>query len=96
MWIGHGAIVLPGRAIGTGAVVAAGAIVTKDVPPYAIVAGNPGAHRPPALCRADRRAAAGAAWWDWSHETLRAALPDFRALPVEAFLEKHEARSRAA
>ena len=60
VWIGHGAIVLPGRRIGTGAVVAAGAIVTKDVPPYAIVAGNPGAHHPPALRRADRRAAAGA------------------------------------
>ena len=29
------------------------------------------------------------AWWDWEHERLRAALPDFRALSVEAFLEKH-------
>src|SRR6202047_1544935 len=38
---GHGAVVLPGRSIGTGAVVAAGAIVTKDVPAYTIVAGNP-------------------------------------------------------
>lgn len=34
VWIGHGAIVLPGRKIGTGAVVAAGTIVTKDVPDY--------------------------------------------------------------
>src|SRR5882672_8683579 len=34
VWIGHGAIVLPGRSIGTGAVVAAGAIVTEDVPAY--------------------------------------------------------------
>ena len=41
VWIGHGAIILPGRNIGTGAVVAGGAIVTKDVAPYAIVAGNP-------------------------------------------------------
>ena len=41
VWIGHGAIVLPGRGIGTGAVVAAGAVVTKDVPAYTIVAGNP-------------------------------------------------------
>ena len=35
VWIGHGAIVLPGRSIGDGAV------VTKDVAPYAIVGGNP-------------------------------------------------------
>src|ERR1700754_3482827 len=41
VWIGHGAIVLPGRNIGTGAVVAAGAVVTKDVPAYTIVAGKP-------------------------------------------------------
>ncbi len=41
VWLGHGAIVLPGRNIGTGAVIAAGAIVTKDVAPYTIVAGNP-------------------------------------------------------
>jgi hypothetical protein len=31
------------------------------------------------------------AWWDWDHERLRSALPDFRALSVEAFLEKHGA-----
>jgi len=41
VWIGYRAIVLPGTAIGDGAVVAAGAVVTRDVPPYAIVAGNP-------------------------------------------------------
>jgi len=40
-WIGYGAIVLSGVAIGDGGVVAAGAVVTKDVPPNAIVAGVP-------------------------------------------------------
>lgn len=41
VWVGAGAIVLRGVNIGDGAVVGAGSIVTKDVPPYAIVAGNP-------------------------------------------------------
>ena len=41
VWIGYRAIVLPGVTIGDGAVVGAGAVVTKDVPPYTIVAGNP-------------------------------------------------------
>ena len=30
------------------------------------------------------------AWWDWDHETLRRALPDFRKLDVEGFLDKYE------
>lgn len=41
VWTGHHAIVLPGVSVGDGAVVAAGSVVTKDVPPYAIVAGVP-------------------------------------------------------
>ncbi|MBP0651421.1 CatB-related O-acetyltransferase, partial [Mycobacterium tuberculosis] len=41
VWIGRAAIVLPGRTVGTGAVIGAGAVVTKDIAPYAIVAGNP-------------------------------------------------------
>jgi hypothetical protein len=30
------------------------------------------------------------AWWDWSHEQLRTALPDFRTLPVESFIDKYK------
>ena len=41
VWIGYRAIVLPGVTIGNGAVVGAGAAVSKDVPPFTIVAGNP-------------------------------------------------------
>ena len=41
VWIGYGAIIMSGVTIGQGAIIGAGSIVTKDVPPYAIVAGNP-------------------------------------------------------
>jgi len=41
VWIGYGSVILSGCKIGQGAIVAAGSIVTKDVPPYAIVGGNP-------------------------------------------------------
>lgn len=92
VWIGHGAIILPGRNIGIGAVVAAGAVVTKDVPPYTIVAGNPARPIRRRFPQGIEDRLMELAWWDWSHEQLRTALPDFRALPVEAFLEKYAGR----
>jgi phosphonate metabolism protein (transferase hexapeptide repeat family) len=88
IWVGHGAVILAGRTIGTGAVVAGGAIVTKDVAPYTEVGGNPARviRRRFSAEVAERLIAL--AWWDWDHERLRQALPDFRALPIEAFLDK--------
>ena len=90
VWIGHGAVILPGRSIGIGAVVAAGAIVTKDVPAYTNVAGNPAriVRRRVPEDIAEQLMQLG--WWNWEHEALRAALPDFRKLAVEAFLDKYE------
>jgi len=41
VWIGAGSIVLPGRRIGRGAIIGAGSVVTRHVPPYVVVAGNP-------------------------------------------------------
>lgn len=42
VWLGHNSVILPSvRTIGTGAVVGAGSVVQKDVPPYAVVVGNP-------------------------------------------------------
>lgn len=42
VWIGRRVIILPGVEIGKGAIIGAGSVVTKDVPPYAIFVGNPG------------------------------------------------------
>jgi hypothetical protein len=88
-WIGHNAQIKPEVSVGHGAVVASGAIVTKDVAPYTIVGGVT------ATKIRDRYAPGIAArmmelaWWDWDHARLRAALNDFRALKAEAFLEKY-------
>jgi phosphonate metabolism protein (transferase hexapeptide repeat family) len=90
VWIGHGAIVLPGVTIGNGAIVAAGAVVTKPVGDYEIVGGVPAKLIRRRFPEAVGERLVSLAWWDWSHERLREALPDFRALPVEAFLDKHE------
>lgn len=89
-WIGHGVVVLPGRRIGTGAVVGAGAIVTRDVAPYTIVVGNPARPVRRRFSEAVAERLERLAWWDWDHARLRRALPEFRALPVEAFLDRYE------
>jgi len=91
VWIGHGAILLPGVSVGNGAVIGAGAVVTRDVAAYTIVAGSPARLIRPRFAagvgdRLDRLA-----WWDWSHDRLQAALPDFRALDAEAFLARYAA-----
>lgn len=70
VWIGYNAVMMPGVTIGDGAIVAAEAIVTRDVPPYTIVGGNPAV---PIRQRfpedvIDRLLAV--AWWDWDIEKI--------------------------
>lgn len=89
VWIGHGAIVLPGVTIGTGGAVGAGAVVRHDVPPFAIVAGVPAK---PIRWRFEepvREALLAIAWWNWPREALKLALADFRRLTAEEFVEKY-------
>lgn len=88
-WIGHGAIIKPDVTLGAGAIVAAGAVVTRDVAPYAIVAGTPARLLRPRFPDQIAERLLALAWWDWSHERLRRALPDFRTLGAEAFLERY-------
>jgi phosphonate metabolism protein (transferase hexapeptide repeat family) len=89
-WIGHNAQIKPDITIGHGAIIASGAIVTKDVAPYMIVTGIPAMplRRRQPLEIAQRLI--DLAWWDWDHQTLRERLDDFRSLSAEAFLEKYE------
>jgi phosphonate metabolism protein (transferase hexapeptide repeat family) len=96
VWIGHGAIILSGRTVGTGAVIAAGAVVTKDVPAYGIVAGNPARFIRARFADEIAARLQRLAWWDWSHERLRAALPDFQKLSIDRFLDRHETAAATA
>jgi len=88
-WIGHNAMIKPEVRVGDGAVVAAGAVVTRDVAPYTIVAGTPAKFLRRRQPEDVTERLIALAWWDWPHEALCAALEDFRTLPAEAFLEKY-------
>ncbi|MFH1498608.1 MAG: CatB-related O-acetyltransferase [Verrucomicrobiota bacterium] len=87
VWIGYRATILSGVTIGDGAVVAAAAVVTKDVPPYHIVGGNPAkiirARFEPHIIEAllDIR------WWLWPDDKIKSAIPLLCSDRIEDFIE---------
>lgn len=89
VWIGHGVTILAGVTVGNGAVIGAGAVVSHDVAPYEMVGGVPARHLKWRFSEAQAEALQAIAWWDWQHERLAATLPDFRTLPIDAFIEKY-------
>ena len=72
------------------AAVGAGAVVTRDVAPFAVVVGNPARIVRRRFSEGVIAALLRLAWWDWPHERLRAAMADFRGLDAEAFCAKHD------
>ena len=71
VWIGAHVIVLQGVSIGHGAIVAAGAVVTRDVPPYTIVGGIPAEAIKPRFEDAQVQKLLALQWWNWPVEELR-------------------------
>jgi virginiamycin A acetyltransferase len=70
VWIGYGAIIMPGVCIGDGAIIATASVVTKDVPPYAIVGGNPAAVLRHRFDEATVARLLAIRWWDWDPATV--------------------------
>ena len=70
VWIGYGATLMPGVQVGDGAIVAAQAVVTKSVPPYAVVGGNPAQVIRYRFDEATIEALLGLQWWHWEIERI--------------------------
>lgn len=70
VWFGYRSTVMPGVRIGNGAIIAAGAVVTGDVPDYAIVGGNPATRIRTRYGDADIARLLAVAWWHWPAEHI--------------------------
>jgi acetyltransferase-like isoleucine patch superfamily enzyme len=92
VWVTFGSYVLSGVTIGDGAVVATGGVVTKDIPPYAIVGGNPA--KIIKYRHTDEQIAAllEIKWWDWPEQEIREAVPYLASEDVDAFIEYARAK----
>jgi len=86
VWLGHQCLVLSGVTIGDGAIVGAGSVVRHDIPPYAVVAGNParvaGFRFPPEQIEALLELR----WWDWPLERISSHVGGLMSDDVAAFI----------
>jgi len=93
VWIGHECLILSGVTLGDGVVVGAGSVVRQNVPPYAIVAGNParvaGFRFPPEQIEALLRIK----WWDWSVEQITEAIDLLMADDIQTFIDTYDVRA---
>jgi hypothetical protein len=87
VWVGAGAIILSGVKIGSGAIVGAGAVVVNDVPPYAIVAGNPARIIKFRFTQEQIEKLLKIGWWDWEESKIRENI-DYFYRDVESFINK--------
>ena len=92
VWVGHGAVIMPGLTIGNGAVIGANSVVTRDVAPYTIVAGAPAQELRRRFSKGISERIERLAWWDWAEDRLFDATPDMQAMTIEAFLDRWERR----
>lgn len=70
VWISYGATILSGVRVGHGAVIGARAVVTRDVPDYAVVAGNPAQVVKMRFTPSQIERLLAVSWWDWSIEKI--------------------------
>ena len=75
VWIGYETVIMAGVHIGDGAIIAARAVVTKDVPPYTIVGGTPAKEIRKRFDTEVIQQLLKLKWWDWSTNKIRQCLP---------------------
>jgi virginiamycin A acetyltransferase len=91
VWIGQGALILSGVTVGDGSVIAAHAVVTKSVPPYAIVGGNPAKLIRFRFLPDQIEHLLEIAWWNWDINEIKRSMPMLLNHDIEGFIKKFSA-----
>src|SRR5581483_1472100 len=93
VWIGTESVIMGGVTIGDGAVVATGAVVMRDVQPFAVVAGNPARPVRWRFSEEEREALLRIRWWDWPRDRVIEAVPLLASTDVRGFIYWADARA---
>ena len=87
VWIGSEAMIMPGVTIGDGAVIAARAVVVKDVAPYTIVGGNPASVIKSRFSEKQIKQLLTMKWWNWKEQSVKKAMPFICSSDINALWE---------
>ena len=88
VWIGEGVRILPNVTIGDGVIVGAGSVVAKDIPPYAVVVGNPAYITRLRFTPEQIHTLENMKWWDWPDAKVNDAITYMK--DIDIFLRKYE------
>ncbi len=90
VWIGYGSVILSGVTIGDGAIIGANSVVTKDIPPYAIAAGNPVKIYKKRFSEEIIKKMLEIAWWNWDMDKILKNASLLQSPNIEEFVKLYE------
>jgi acetyltransferase-like isoleucine patch superfamily enzyme len=89
VWIGAKSTIMSGVKIHNGSVIGTGSIVTKDVPPYSIVVGNPAKIVKYRFNPKQIESLLKIAWWDWTEDRIKTEAKTLWSNNIDIFIDKH-------
>lgn len=92
VWIGTEAMIMPGVSIGDGAIIGSRSLVTKDVPPYTVVGGNPAKILKIRFNESEINMLKELSWWNWPVEQINEAMEYICSNKIEDFYNKYSSK----